>query len=225
VLRCFDEENRRSVGKIELSSKEITEILNSRVLDDEEVTRQAVKNRLDDMEGDKLVKNEHGRSHLYSRSDDLDRLFREPEPATTPAGGSGGSHPPRTKETSGLFGRLFSTEKDREMAVPSLMILAILVGTIGFVALQALSAAYKIYNSSTIRDGSKVDIKALSRVSGSIVGAVALAGFSLSLGFLGAWVTWTMVSPVATVGFVLLWAVARVTEFKLYSTNASGVGA
>lgn len=102
VLRCFNEENRRNVGKIELSSKEITEILNQSVLDGEEVTRQAVKNRLDEMVGDELVRNQHGRSHLYSRSNDLDRLFREPEPTTAgpaPSGGGPGDGRPPKQET------------------------------------------------------------------------------------------------------------------------------
>ena len=90
VLQCFGEEHRKHVGKIELSSKEVTAILNNRVLEDTEVTRQAVKNRLDEMTGDQLIKNKHGRSHLYARSGDLDNLFRTPEPTSGAATGGGG---------------------------------------------------------------------------------------------------------------------------------------
>jgi len=167
VLRCFDEENRRHVGKIELSSKEITGIMNERVLDEQEVTRQAVKNRLDDMVGDKLVKNEHGRSHLYARSDDIDRLFREPEPVTTPAGGgSGGNGRQPTKRTGGLFSRLFGP-KDREMWLPGVVIAVF----IGFVGYHAFKATY-----SRIQDIDS-DVKGAAWLTFTAAMTIALSGF------------------------------------------------
>lgn len=92
VLAAFDEEQRRSVGKIELSAKEVTEILNEQILPEETaVTRQAVDKRLKEMVGDKLARAQHGRSYLYRRPDDIDRLFRPEVADTGPApGGKGG---------------------------------------------------------------------------------------------------------------------------------------
>lgn len=92
VLAAFDEEQRRSVGKIELSAKEVTELLNEQILPEETtVTRQAVDKRLKEMVGDKLARAQHGRSYLYRRPDDIDRLFRPEVADTGPApGGKGG---------------------------------------------------------------------------------------------------------------------------------------
>lgn len=76
LLECFNETHRRRVGKIELSSKEITNILNNQVLNAEsKVTRQAVHNRLEKLKGDKLQRNKHGRLHTYIRLDDIDNLW------------------------------------------------------------------------------------------------------------------------------------------------------
>lgn len=93
VMAVFDEENRRHVGKIELTAKEVTEILNEGILPEgTTVTRQAVDSRLNDLVGDKLVRSKHGRSYLYRRPDDIDRLFSDkPQtPPPAPAGGGGG---------------------------------------------------------------------------------------------------------------------------------------
>ena len=92
VLAAFDEEQRRSVGKIELSAKEIQEILNKQILPDETtVTRQAVDNRLGKMDGDTIARAQHGRSYLYRLPDDIDRLFRHEVAGTDPGpGGKGG---------------------------------------------------------------------------------------------------------------------------------------
>lgn len=88
VLAAFNEENRRRVGKIELTVKEVTEILNEKILPDgTTVTRQAVDNRLNKLVGDKLVRSKHGRSYLYRRPDDIERLFSEPTHTSAPAGG------------------------------------------------------------------------------------------------------------------------------------------
>jgi hypothetical protein len=94
VLAAFDEEQRRSVGKIELSAKEIQEILNKQILPDETtVTRQAVDNRLGKMDGDTIARAQHGRSYLYRLPDDIDRLFRHEIAGTGPPSGGKGGQP------------------------------------------------------------------------------------------------------------------------------------
>lgn len=143
VMACFTEEHRRQVGKIELSAAEITEILNEQVLEDTEVTRQAVSKRLKDLEGDKIQRHQHGRSHLYTLEDDLDRLFREPEPVTSgpaPGGSAGGGEPPQEQidrsaqlqDTTGILGKVKQGLRSRYNHHP------VITGSIGFGFVLAL---------------------------------------------------------------------------------------
>lgn len=83
VAEVFAGPHRRELGKIELSAKEVMEILNEEVLDeDTTVTRQAVDKRLNNLVDEspdganwELVRKKHGRSHLYYRDSDLDKIF------------------------------------------------------------------------------------------------------------------------------------------------------
>jgi hypothetical protein len=129
VLRCFDEEHRRRVGKIELSASEVTDILNNRVLSESKsVTRQAVSKRLDELvETGDLVRNEHGRSHLYARQTDIDDLF-------APAAGGGGQIT-QQKETSGLFSGS-STGQRRSMELPGVFVV-MLLGAVGWFTVKS----------------------------------------------------------------------------------------
>jgi len=139
VLRCFNEEHRRRVGKIELSASEITEILNSEILaDGKSVTRQAVDKRLNELAGDELKKNKHGRSYLYARDTDLDDLFSSPAPVGSASGGGsgGGGYKEPTKNTSSKWRGWLSPDK-QTMDVPALILLA-LVGIIGWRSFNAV---------------------------------------------------------------------------------------
>jgi hypothetical protein len=158
VMACFTEEHRRQVGKIELSAAEITEILNEQVLEDTEVTRQAVSKRLKDLEGGKIQRHQHGRSYLYTRSDDLDRLFREPEPVTTAP--APGGRPPKEKEETedtGFSLRSWLSSDRQQMSgrdLPGLAIMLIVVGVFGYLALRALGKAFETFgDDDVVKDG------------------------------------------------------------------------
>jgi hypothetical protein len=84
LAQVFTGDYRQELGKIELSAQEITDILNEHILEDSTVTRQAVNNRLknlvgkdfDPLEG-RLVRKTHGRSFMYYRDTDLERVFAD----------------------------------------------------------------------------------------------------------------------------------------------------
>jgi len=85
LAKVFEQDYRKRVGKIELSAGEITEILNEEILDNgTTVTRQAVDKRLNELVGTqfegldgKLLRSQHGRSYLYYRDTDMERVFAD----------------------------------------------------------------------------------------------------------------------------------------------------
>lgn len=165
ILRCFDEEHRRHVGKIELSAAEITEILNERVLSgDTSVTRQAVDNRLKELAGDELVRNEHGRSYLYARRTDIDDLF-------APSGGGGGPIQEPQKES-----------KASPMDLPGVFVLALLGWTAGWAIYKSFVLATRERDAIVGENGivdpaaGTVDYKGLGWFFVAAVGASASFG-------------------------------------------------
>lgn len=146
VLAVFSEENRRQVGKIELSAKEVTEILNGKVLpQDKTVTRQAVDTRLNDLEGSELVRSKHGRSYLYRRPDDIERLFSEPTHTPAPAGGGGGGRRDSENEFHMSAASIVSNLGNSQTIIAGVIVLALgtfLAASPLFLAVQPVQAVF-----------------------------------------------------------------------------------
>lgn len=85
LAEVFEGDYRKEAGKLELNANEIKEILNGGILPDgTTVTRQAVDKRLDALVGTefeglsgRLERTKHGRSHLYYRTADLEKVFSD----------------------------------------------------------------------------------------------------------------------------------------------------
>lgn len=186
------------------------------------VTRQTISNYRDDLEEDGRI--EHGKvgsaTAYWLAEEDGSVNTRPPSDGPRQGRRDGAVDEAAERESAdsqddetgsqGFIERLFAAG---EMDLPGVVLILLIVGVVGFAALQVLSGAYKLYKRKPVVEGWRVDVGAVGKILGLAFGALAFSVVTIAAGVVLAWLAWAY-HPLAAVALVGLLIGARVVEFR-----------